>query len=1037
MPSTPRRCAACSSTRRASTRCPTASCATSATPSCCTTRTTRSRSGTASRRVRWPDEPDAFDRRLTEIARPLRLARAGSRTSGRRPLHDAPADLVARLEANGFRDMGDGLRDGRSSDPEPAAARRAARHGPAVSLERLARPARRPRRRRRVERDRRRSCCDAFDVEERAAAGRRGRDGGLARRTRRSRTTSSGSTAQPAAVARRATFDGRELPLVDRDGRLGPRARPRRARDADRDRRRRRGRQRVDLPRGLRRQRAGHPAVPAGRVRDQSGSRPRTCCSSGDRRPSGPRSRPRSGADRRRAVAGRRDAARPSAGRRSSSTGPRRSSPALDLEALPDDVALGAACRAAIDRDGPIGPALVAARTRDRGPAGARARAPRRGPGRRPGGTPTSTRPTPRGRRDALLPPVRSAARSGSPAARGGRDGRFRFLRSTAGRVPSPHDRPRDRSLRRHAPRRRPGRRRRDRPALHRRGLSRPDRATSSRASSGSRRRTPGSIVAEHDGAILGFIAVHALPRFEHDDRILRILALVVDAGARERGVGRTLMAEAERIGARARRRVRRDHRRPPPSGGAPPVRVARLRRDRRGLPAQEALSPLDARPTPRSFPRLRLRDSAGSAARPALGAPARRVADGRRSTSGTSRSGRRATSSGSSCATSGPTPSRRSRSSVATTEFDVLRHLEDAGPAGRHGGRPGRRRRSATSAILMTEYLAYSIQYRRLLMRFPLGPGPYRDRLLDAMAWLLVDLHRAGVFWGDCSLANTLFRRDGDKIQAFLVDAETSEIHPRAVRRPARPTTSTSSSRTSPSGSPTSAALQGRPEAFDDAVGRRRDGPHALHLGVGRSCTSSPSSSPDDRHAIRARIRRLNDLGFAVDEIDARAGRTGRGDRSGCASRSRTAGSTPASSERLTGLVALEGQARLLLNDLREYRAWLEFYDRRPVGEAGGAERWLARRPRADARARSCPAVGAGPRPAPGLLRRPRGEVDPVRGGRPRRRPRGGPRRPTSALGAPAPEDDRAGRTATIALDIDWSGGFDTRRPRGRLRAT
>jgi len=56
-------------------------------------------------------------------------------------------------------------------------------------------------------------------------------------------------------------------------------------------------------------------------------------------------------------------------------------------------------------------------------------------------------------------------------------------------------------------------------------------------------------VVAEHDGALLGFIAVHALPRFEHGDWILRILALVVDAGARERGVGRSLMAEAERIG--------------------------------------------------------------------------------------------------------------------------------------------------------------------------------------------------------------------------------------------------------------------------------------------------------------------------------------------------------------------------------------------------------------------------------------------------------------------------------------------------------
>lgn len=55
-------------------------------------------------------------------------------------------------------------------------------------------------------------------------------------------------------------------------------------------------------------------------------------------------------------------------------------------------------------------------------------------------------------------------------------------------------------------------------------------------------------LIAEHDGTVLGFIAVHALPRFEHDDRILRVLALVVDAGARERGVGHLLMAEAERI---------------------------------------------------------------------------------------------------------------------------------------------------------------------------------------------------------------------------------------------------------------------------------------------------------------------------------------------------------------------------------------------------------------------------------------------------------------------------------------------------------
>jgi len=56
-------------------------------------------------------------------------------------------------------------------------------------------------------------------------------------------------------------------------------------------------------------------------------------------------------------------------------------------------------------------------------------------------------------------------------------------------------------------------------------------------------------IVADNDGEVLGFVAIHALPRFEHSDRVLRIMALVVDAGVRERGVGRLLMEEAERIG--------------------------------------------------------------------------------------------------------------------------------------------------------------------------------------------------------------------------------------------------------------------------------------------------------------------------------------------------------------------------------------------------------------------------------------------------------------------------------------------------------
>lgn len=59
-------------------------------------------------------------------------------------------------------------------------------------------------------------------------------------------------------------------------------------------------------------------------------------------------------------------------------------------------------------------------------------------------------------------------------------------------------------------------------------------------------------VVADLDGEVLGFLAAHAFPRFEQPGGIVRIIALVVDPGARERGVGKLLMAEAERLGAEA-----------------------------------------------------------------------------------------------------------------------------------------------------------------------------------------------------------------------------------------------------------------------------------------------------------------------------------------------------------------------------------------------------------------------------------------------------------------------------------------------------
>jgi hypothetical protein len=272
----------------------------------------------------------------------------------------------------------------------------------------------------------------------------------------------------------------------------------------------------------------------------------------------------------------------------------------------------------------------------------------------------------------------------------------------------------------------------------------------------------------------------------------------------------------------------------------------------------------------------------------------------------------------------------------IARSEFDVLRHLEDLGlPAVAAVGLAEAPERG--SSIVVTEYLAHSLQYRRLLMRFPLGPGGYRDRLLDAMAWLLFDLHRGGVYWGDCSLANTLFRRDGDRIQAYLVDAETSECHP-SLSDGQRDYDLEILTENVAFGLADLAAFQGREEGPDDAIAAA-DTVVARYRVLWAELHATPDLPPGDRQGLRRRIRKLNDLGFSVDEIEVEP--SGRGPnvrlRLTVARRAFHAREL----RRQTGLVALENQARLLLNDLHEYGAWLRWYERRSIDPAEVAERW------------------------------------------------------------------------------------------------
>ncbi len=245
----------------------------------------------------------------------------------------------------------------------------------------------------------------------------------------------------------------------------------------------------------------------------------------------------------------------------------------------------------------------------------------------------------------------------------------------------------------------------------------------------------------------------------------------------------------------------------------------------------------------------------------------------------------------------------------------------------------------SSGNSVLVTEFLAHSWQYRRLFQRLP-PRAKHRERLLDAMASLLVDLHRAGVFWGDCSLANTLFRRDGQALQAFLVDAETSEVHPRLSDGQRALDLEILVDNVTGDLLDLAVALGGGDEvdehlaAASSVAGRYRQ--------LWAELTREQTFGLDERYKVAGRVRRLNELGFAVDELELEpAGEDSSRLRLKVAVASRRFHVEQL--RRLTGLEVGEGQATVLLNDLRSFQARLE---RERPGSAGDdvvGARWLA----------------------------------------------------------------------------------------------
>ncbi len=270
----------------------------------------------------------------------------------------------------------------------------------------------------------------------------------------------------------------------------------------------------------------------------------------------------------------------------------------------------------------------------------------------------------------------------------------------------------------------------------------------------------------------------------------------------------------------------------------------------------------------------------------------------------------------------------------VGQAEYDILRELEARGaPSVRACGLVTRT--GDSSSIILTRYLARSFQFRRLFMRLPEGEKRYRDQLLDSMTGLLVDLHRMGFFWGDCSLANTLLMRDGQRLQAYLVDGETSEMHPQ-LSDGQREADLEIAIENVAGDLADMAVLNGKSiEEIDDdfeAALSLRDRYERLWEVLHEDVTIHP----DKRYRVDRRLKALHELGYVVDEVILEPGEDGSED---LRLRVAVAGRDYHSRRlrELTGITAGEGQSAILLNDLTAWAGlgWAGDWDWKE-GESG-----------------------------------------------------------------------------------------------------
>ncbi len=237
--------------------------------------------------------------------------------------------------------------------------------------------------------------------------------------------------------------------------------------------------------------------------------------------------------------------------------------------------------------------------------------------------------------------------------------------------------------------------------------------------------------------------------------------------------------------------------------------------------------------------------------------------------------------------------------------------------------------------AALVTAHLKFSLPYRALFTQV-LRPDT-ATRLVDALAVLLVRLHNVGFFWGDVSLSNTLFRRDAGAFAAYLVDAETGELHEGGLTLGQREH-DLDVARTNIAGEIMDLEAGGRLEGGVDAI-EIADGILSSYHSLWAALTDQESFSSAESWRLTERVQRLNALGFDIGEMSIQAAPDGT--RVSIQPKVVDAGHHQRRLIRLTGLDVEENQARRLLNDLDEFRARVS---RLGVDEEMVAHEWLTR---------------------------------------------------------------------------------------------